>query len=84
MCPFFGLGPEHRAATHSQIFDLIMASKGGFDFTALYTMPLYLRRFYFKMMDKHIQEENERIESINKPQSPSPSKILGPMGRSIN
>lgn len=59
-----------------------MASKGGFDFNALYNMPLYLRRFYFKLMDEYIIKENERIEQASKPNQAKP-KLLGPSGRAM-
>lgn len=59
-----------------------MASKGGFDFTALYTMPLFLRRFYFKQMDEYIIKKNEEIESSTG-KVKTHTGLVGPMGRPL-
>ena len=31
-------------------------------FTELYNMPIYLRKFYFKRLQKHYKEEQEAIK----------------------
>ena len=31
-------------------------------FTEVYNMPIYLRKFYFKRLDRHYKEQKEEIE----------------------
>ena len=38
----------------------------GFSWTELYTMPVDLRRFYFKLTSNKIKKHNEHIEEQNK------------------
>ena len=35
-------------------------------FSEVYNMPIYLRKFYFKRLQKHYKEEKEQIEKANK------------------
>ena len=34
-------------------------------FSELYNMPIYLRKFYFKRLQKHYKEQNEEIKKAN-------------------
>lgn len=45
---------------------MIYYGNGGFNFSDLYTMPVYLRNFYFKKMVDIKKKENEAIEKANK------------------
>ena len=45
-----------------------------FSFTEVYNMPIYLRTFYFKRLQKHFKEEAEAIKKAqqkNKTKHPS-------------
>ena len=37
-------------------------SKGGFTFTELYNLPVYLRSFYLNRLNKYYQEEAKEIK----------------------
>ena len=48
-----------------------------FSFSEVYNMPIYLRRFYFKRLQKHFTDEAERIKKAqqkNKSSFPSYKK----------
>ena len=47
---FFGPTPEYKREIHEQIFQIILNSKGGFTFSDVYNMPVYLRTFYLKRL----------------------------------
>ena len=47
----------------------------GFNFTEVYNMPIYLRRFYLKTLEKVIKQETESQKNANKT---SDSKIHRP------
>jgi hypothetical protein len=63
---FFGLLPEHRPLIHEQVFQLIYFGKGGFTFDEVYNMPIYLRKFYFKRLEKEYITEAEEIKKQQK------------------
>ena len=63
---FFGLQPEHRPLIHEQVFQLIYFGKGGFTFDEVYNMPIYLRKFYFKRLEKEYITEAEEIKKQQK------------------
>ena len=49
---FFYSTPEYKLQIHEEIFQLILHSKGGFTFTEAYNLPIYLRTFYLKRLQK--------------------------------
>ena len=63
---FFGLGPSYRPILHGQIFDLIYWGKGGFTWSDVYDMPVWLRTFYIKKIDKVHKDQNKQQEDANK------------------
>ena len=59
---FFGLQPEDKPLIHEQVFQLIYFGKGGFTFDEVYNMPIYLRNFYYKRLEKQYKEETTQIK----------------------
>jgi hypothetical protein len=49
---FFGLKPEDRTKIHELIFDLVWIGEGRWDFHTIYHMPIFLREFYIKKIQK--------------------------------
>lgn len=45
---FFGLPAEYSVTLHKEIFTLTYHGGGGFIFSEVYGMPVYLRKFYIK------------------------------------
>ena len=82
MLPFFGLTSAHRVHTHELIFDIVMASKGGYSSDGLYNMHLYRRRFVFNKMSEYIKARNAEIEASKTPDSKP--LIYGPDGNAYN
>lgn len=63
----------YRKHLHSHIFDLIFHGNGGFNFSDVYNMPIWARKFYinkiieFKEMEKEAHEkEMKKIKSKTK------------------
>lgn len=48
---FFGFKPEDRIALHENIFNLIWHGEGRWDWDTIYTMPIFLRKFYIKQIN---------------------------------
>ena len=63
---FFGLQPKHKKDIHEEIFQLIYYHKGGFTFDEVYNLPIYLRKFYLKRLEKQYQDENKEIDKAQK------------------
>ena len=59
---FFGLPSSYRKDLHEQIFQLSFNSKGMFSFSEVYTMPIYLRNFYYKRISKYYEDERKEYE----------------------
>jgi hypothetical protein len=57
---------------------MIYYGNGGFTFGDLYTMPVYLRNFYFRKMVDTKEKEKEAAEQANKKSAPSSKKIHRP------
>ena len=47
---FFGLGLNYKPILHEEIFTLIYHSHGGFNWSDVYTMPVWLRKYYMKQL----------------------------------
>ena len=48
---------------HEGIFNLIYFAEGGFTFSDVYNMPIYLRRFY---IDKLVAQKKKEQDNIDK------------------
>jgi len=67
---FFGFNPEDRVKLHGQLFDLLWVGEGRWDWDTLYSMPIHLRSFYIKKINKinHDRQDAQR-KSIAKQKS---------------
>jgi hypothetical protein len=56
---FFGFNAEDRVKFHENIFNLIWWGAGRWDWDTIYHMPVHIRRFWTKKLNKIIEEELE-------------------------
>jgi|ETNmetMinimDraft_5_1059913.scaffolds.fasta_scaffold04815_7 hypothetical protein len=64
---FFGLTHLNRLHVHEEIFNLLNYGNGGYTFNEVYTMPVYLRRFYLNRLNKEYKDiAKERKKLFNK------------------
>lgn len=59
---FFGFKPEDRVIHHESLFNLLWYGAGRWDWETLYNMPIYLRRFWIKKINKMTDEAQARAE----------------------
>lgn len=59
---FFGFDPKSRVTFHENIFNLLWYANGRLSWDDIYNMPIFLRNYYVKRVNKMIEEENDRIE----------------------
>lgn len=57
MLHFFGLAPEYKIELYKSIFNMITFGKGGWTYSDICDMPVYLRNFYFNEMKKSLAYE---------------------------
>lgn len=60
---FYGLTltPDDKIRIHQEIFHLVYNSNGGFTHDEVYSMPVYLRCFYLRMLIDQKQKESDQI-----------------------
>ena len=71
---FFGLPSSYRKILHEEIFTLIYYGQG-FTHDDIYTMPVYLRRFYSNSLLDEKKKEKEASEKSNQSNPRDPGKI---------
>jgi hypothetical protein len=59
---------------HEEIFSLIYYGEGGFNWSDVYDMPIWLRHFYIKSINKVLSEKAE----ATKKNQPTKSKVQRP------
>lgn len=76
---FFGLTPEHRAGLFSQIHEIVYHGRGGYSWSDVYEMPIWLRKFTFKKIQEYIDKQNEEAENLkNKSSNTTKADIARP------
>ena len=79
ICPlgstFFGLTPEYRQSFFSQIHEIVFNGQGGYTWSEVYNMPIWLRRFTFSKMKEHFKmlEERQKNATDSKKQTFGPN-----------
>lgn len=74
MFHFFGLTTEYKIGLHEEIFSLCYYGKGGFTWNEVYDLPIHLRRYYIKQIQKAIEERNKAEKSqVSKSQKSAPT-----------
>ena len=61
---FFGFKPEHQVQLHDQLYELLIAGEGRWDWDTIYNLPLHLRRFWISKINKQRAADAERIEKM--------------------
>ncbi len=59
---FFGFKPEDRPRLHENIFNLLWYADGRLSWDDIYQMPIFLRNYYVKRVNKMIQAETAAAE----------------------
>lgn len=59
---FFGFKPEDRPTLHENIFNMLWHGEGRWTWDEIYEMPIFLRRFYVKQINKILTERQQQQE----------------------
>lgn len=64
---FFGFRPEHQVQIHEQLFDLLWAGEGRWDWETIYHLPIHIRRLWIAKINKlRTQQNNEQQQAEQK------------------
>tara|TARA_Y100001938_G_scaffold91383_1_gene125396 strand:+ start:26 stop:340 length:315 start_codon:yes stop_codon:yes gene_type:complete len=67
---FFGLtsnaAPQARLNLFSQINQIVFHGKGGYDYSTVYNMPIWLRKYTFQEIQNWYNEEKKAHEAASK------------------
>lgn len=55
---FFGLTYKNRGLIFSQIHEIVFHGNGGYTWTDIYNMPIWLRRFTFEKIQEFYDKRN--------------------------
>ena len=75
---FFGLTPSYKPILHDEIFALIYHSHGGFNWSDVYSMPIWLRKFYIKTLIQAKDDEREAKDPSSQKNKKKPPKVITP------
>jgi hypothetical protein len=60
---FFGFKPEHQVQLHDQLFELVWAGEGRWDWDTIYNLPIHLRKFWVTKINKSRSKLNQNEET---------------------
>ena len=69
---FSGFNSKYRLELHESIFNIVWFGEGRWSWQDLYTMPVFLRRYWVKRITAIIKEKND---SAKKQQKSNKSKV---------
>jgi len=62
---FFTLPSDYSIQLHGQLWEMVNYGNG-FTWSEVYTMPIHIRRFYFKKLADAKKKEKEQMDKANK------------------
>ena len=74
---FFGYKREDRPKLHDVLFELVWAGEGRWDWNTIYNMPIFLRNFWIRKLNRLSELKKQSIDKQKKKSSPR-TKIQKP------
>jgi hypothetical protein len=60
------------------VHDLVFHGGGGFQYTEVYNMPIWLRKFHTNKISEYNKDQNEKMEKAKKDTPPNKNQVYGP------
>ena len=60
---FFGLTSTYRIEVFKQIHEIVFHGKGGYTWSDVYSMPIWLRKFTFSQLKEYYDKEAKEYSS---------------------
>jgi hypothetical protein len=81
---FFGLTPtsakQHRIQFLTQIHEICFHGQGGYSWTEVYEMPLWLRKFVYQKIKEHYDKQAKQIEEAKQNKNSNTQNLINPDG----
>ena len=81
---FFGLTPAsaktHRVKFLTQIHEICFYGQGGYSWTEVYDMPLWLRKFVYTKIKDHYDKKAEQTKKVKEGNNPNKVNMINPDG----
>lgn len=81
---FFGLTPtlakQHRVKFLTEIHEICFYGQGGYSWTEVYEMPLWLRKFVYGKVKQHYDKQAEQIKQAKQNQGSKTQNLINPDG----
>ena len=78
---FFGLtsntAPQYRINSLTEVHEVVFHGGGGYTWSEVYNMPIYLRRFTISKLKEHYDAVNKASQP---PSNPNSSTLVNPTG----
>tara|TARA_R100000951_G_C2551044_1_gene152457 strand:- start:69 stop:335 length:267 start_codon:yes stop_codon:yes gene_type:complete len=78
---FFGLTQGDKLAIYTTIHEIVFHGKGGYSWSEVYNMPIWLRKFTFNKLKDWYAEKKEENDQAVKQANRKASKIKKPAYR---
>ena len=59
---FFGLSPSYRKNIFREIHDLVFHGGGGFIYSEVYDMPIWLRRHHISLINEYFKKQEKAMK----------------------
>lgn len=76
---FFGYKREDRPKLHDTLFDLVWAGEGRWDWDTVYNMPIFLRNFWIRKINRISEKRKQLADKRKKRSSPNSKVIKSPL-----
>jgi len=81
---FFGLtstsAKQHRIQFLTQIHEICFHGQGGYSWTEVYEMPLWLRKFVYQKIKEHYDKQAKQIEEAKQNKNSNTQNLINPDG----
>ena len=81
---FFGLtskiAPQFRANVFKEIHEIVFHGQGGYDWSTVYNMPLWLRKFTYSKIKDHYDKQSEMMKKSKESSNPNTTNMVNSDG----
>lgn len=81
---FFGLtstsAKQHRIQFLTQIHEICFYGQGGYSWTEVYEMPLWLRKFVYQKVKEHYDKQAKQAEQAKQEKNSKTQNLINPDG----
>lgn len=81
---FFGLtsekAPQFKLNLYTEIHEIVFYGKGGYTWSEVYNLPIWLRRYTYKKIHEHYKKQAEINQNASSNSNPNQTTLVKPDG----